>query len=159
MKKILYTFLLFSPLFFFNACEEEAEEAEEVSCTGNSTADMLVGTWEANYRAIYYPNGDAFSCTNYCNTYNSLCEDADCITVFYNCDGTATNSAGDEGTWSYDPQTETITSISGSLGVVNSTIETLTTNQLITTTNMILVDQESGAQIDLVVQSAATRIN
>ena len=154
MKKVFLLLMLISAVFFFNSCEEEENE----SCTGNSTADMLVGTWEVNYQDLRYTNGDIHSCYNYCDTYNSLCDDGECFTYTSNCDGTYTYSTGEDGTWSYNPQTESITTI-GEMGVFTGSIDVINSNQLITFTNVVLVDQESGAQIDLVVQSAYTRIN
>ena len=63
MKKIIYAFILITPLLFFSSCEKEEEE----TCTGNTTADLIVGSWGVNTRFDYYPNGDFLSCRNFCN--------------------------------------------------------------------------------------------
>jgi len=156
MKNLLYI-LLFVPLFFVSSCEEEEKEE---SCTGNSTADLIVGTWEVNSVTLYYPNGDFYGCYNSCNSTNNLCTDIDCVISTYNCDGTAYSQSSNETdsfTWSYDPQTEMVTTIS-TLGVFYSTIITLNSNQLVDSSNLLIID-ENGNQINVEAIYVATRIN
>ena len=156
MKKILYTFLIISPLLFFTGCEEK-EEVSEVFCTGDPISDLVVGTWEANTAFFYYPNGDLYSCMNFCNSSNSLCADMECITSTYNCDGTVSYSTGDVGTWSYDPETELHTEI-GPNGTTQSSFTTLNSVHVVSETEIVLID-ENGNQINLTVISSSTRIN
>ena len=156
MKKILYI-LLFVPMCFISSCEEDEDE----SCTGNSTADLIVGSWEGNTRFMYYPNGDFLECTNFCNSTNNLCNDGVCVTANYNCDGTGfweTSDATEGFTWSYDPQTEMITTVSSG-GLYVFSVITLNSNQLICQyDNMFFID-ENGNQIDFYSITVETRIN
>ena len=149
MKKLL---LLFIPLMFFFSCEEE----EEV-CTGNATSDLVVGTWETNTVFYYYEDGTLYDCLNVCNSSNSLCADYECFTSIMNCDGTSSNSLGDSGTWSYDPQGQVFTSI-GPQGTFYHYTTTLNSTHMVWETDLVLVE-DNGNQINLLQISSATRLN
>tara|TARA_B100000530_G_C15781396_1_gene417684 strand:+ start:162 stop:617 length:456 start_codon:yes stop_codon:yes gene_type:complete len=150
MKKLL---LLFIPLMFFFSCEL-FEEEEEV-CTGNATSDLVVGTWETNTIFYYYTNGDLYNCVNVCNSSNNLCVDNECITSTYNCDGTYTNSLGESGTWSYDPQGDVFTSI-GPQGTFYYYPTTLNSTHMVMEADLVLVE-ENGNQFNVLAISSATR--
>lgn len=157
MKNIIYRFLLITPILFFSSCEKEEDE----SCTGNTTADLIVGSWEGNTRFDYYPNGDFLSCRNYCNSTNNLCDDGVCVTANYNCDGTGywqTEDATEGFTWSYDPQTELITTIA-SAGVRVFSIVTLNSNQFICRYDNMFVIDDNGNQIDFYSVTVETRVD
>ena len=151
MKKLL---LLFIPLMFFFSCE--LFEEEEV-CTGNATSDLVVGTWETNTTFYYSEDGSLYDCYNVCNSSNSLCTDHECITSTMNCDGTVSNSLGESGTWSYDPQEQVFTSI-GPQGTFYHYTTTLNSTHMVYETNVVLV-LDNGAQINLLGITSATRIN
>ena len=155
MKNLFFKFILISPLLFFTACEE-TDEVDEV-CTGDVTADLVVGTWESNSVFFYYPNGDPYGCINFCNSSNSLCSDMECTTSTYNCDGTTSYSTGDVGTWSYDPETELHTEI-GPNGTIHSSFTTLNSVHAVTEAEIFLIDV-NGNQINLTAISSSTRIN
>jgi len=142
---------------FFFSCEDE-----EDICTGNATADLIVGTWQKNSSFFYYPNGDLYYCYN-CNSANSLCLDAYCVTFTYNCDWTALSNenldpqfVGGSWTWSYDPEEEMIMEMY-SEGPLSSYITTLNSVHMVMETEIPMLINEN--LINILEISAFTRIN
>ena len=77
MKKMLYAFLLISPLLFITSCEKEEEEEEVYGCTNtdainfNTYATLDNGTCEFQRKISFYFNQEA-SNLFYGNGYSYL---------------------------------------------------------------------------------------